>query len=176
MINNQEPVTVPNVDQSPPQGQRKIGRSNTWDPNKWLAIAIKPANLSCTGDATPTSQKLFSSECGEVNQCHNDFIFDIWFYVDIDGTPRPTPFTRPKLTLDLKFINIDGVVKFEKHGHDPNPIYQGAGYPLKPNFGTRFTINTDKNGRLEVSLKLHDSDTGKIVRYSDTIHCTRDCS
>jgi hypothetical protein len=176
MINKKEPITVPDVDQNQPQGQQKFGPRISWNPDFCLGITIKAANLSCTGDATPINQKLFSSECGEVNVCYSDFNFDIWFYVDIDGTPRPTPFTRPKLTLDLLFTDIDGVVKFEKHGYDPNPNYQGAGYPLMPNFGTHFTIISDKEGWLEVNLKLHDSDTGKIVRYTDSIHCTRNCS
>ncbi|MEK4069036.1 hypothetical protein [Peribacillus sp. FSL R5-0717] len=176
MINKKEPITAPEFDQNQPQGQQKLGTRISWSPDICLGITIKPANLSCTGDATPINQKLFSSECGEVNVCYSDFIFDIWYYVDISETPRPNPFIKPKLALDLLFTDIDGVVKFEKHGYDPNPSYQGAGYPLKPNFGTRFRIISDKEGRLEVNLKLHDSDTGKIVRYTDSILCTRNCS
>lgn len=172
----QEPDTIQVVNQSQPLGKRKFGISTTWDPNTLLSITIEPNNSECFGEATPTSQRLFSSACGEVTQCHGEFIFNIWFYVDIEQTPRPSPFTRPKLTLNIKFTNDDGVVKFQKQGTDSNPNYQGAGDPLKPNFGTRFTINSNKNGKLEVKLKLEDSDTGKTVSYSDTIICTKDCS
>ncbi|PEC20560.1 hypothetical protein COM96_18805 [Bacillus cereus] len=159
-----------------PQEQQKLGTRVSWSPDICLTITIKPANLICTGYATPINQKIFSSECGEVNACYSAFIFDIWFHVDISETPRPTPFTMPKLTLDLLFTDIDGVVKFETHGYDPNPSYQGAGNPLQPNFGKRFTIISDKEGRLEVNLELHDSATGKIVRYADSILCTRNCA
>lgn len=176
MINKNDPITVPDVDQNQPQRRQKLGTRMSWSPDICLGITIRPANFDCSGDATPINQKLFSSECGEYNVCYSDFIFDIWFYVDISETPRPNPFTMPKLTLDLLFEDIDGVVQFEQHGYDPNPSYQGAGYPLQPNFGTRFTIISDKEGRLEVNLKLHDSDTGKIVHYTDSIVCTKNCT
>lgn len=170
-------IATPDIDLSQPQELKKSAPGAQWNPDQFLSIAIFPKDSTCFGDATPSYQNLFSSQCGNVEQCGSPFIFDILYHVDADGVSRPTPFTPPKLTLDVKFIDTSGNVVFQKQATDNNPVYRSAGSPLKTTFGTRFTINTTKNGNLQVSLKMHDTDTGKIVRYTDSIKCSIiDCS
>lgn len=170
-------VATPDMDLSQSHGLKKSAPSAQWNPDKFLSIAIFPKDSTCFGDATPSYQNLFSSRCGSVNQCGSIFVFDILYHVDAEGVPRPTPFSPPKLTLDVKFVDTNGNVVFQKQESDNNPVYRGVGSPLKTTFGTRFTINTANNGEFQVNLKMLDSDTGKTVRYTDTIKCNIiDCS
>ncbi|AIQ11506.1 hypothetical protein [Paenibacillus durus] len=170
-------IATPDIDLSQPQERKKSAPGAQWNPDQFLSISIFPKDSTCFGDATPSYQNLFSSGCGNVEQCGSPFIFDILYHVDADGVPRPAPFTPPKLTLDVKFIDTSGSVVFQKQATDNNPVYRSAGSPLKTTFGTRFTINTTKNGKLQVNLKMLDSDTGKMVRYTDSIQCIIiDCS
>jgi hypothetical protein len=54
MINKNDPITVPDVDQ--PQRRQKLGTRMSWSPDICLGITIRPANFDCSGDATPINQ------------------------------------------------------------------------------------------------------------------------
>lgn len=170
-------VAEPDIDQSQLQEPKKVAVSPQWFTDL-LCINIFHDYGNCYGEANPSRQKLFSSDCGQVQNCTTSasFLFNIYFYVDAEGVSRPTPFTPPKLTIDLKFTTIDGAVIFQKQATDNNPVYSSPGHPYQPSFGKNFTINTSKSGKLAVNLKLQDNDSGKVVRYTDTIECIVGCS
>lgn len=144
-----------------------------WSP-ELLGITIRSTLSECVGTADPFSQILFSSACGELNHYCTvpyNFKFDIYFYVDVEGTSRPTPFSPPQLSLDLEFIDQNGNIINHIQEVDTQPTYSTDGAPLGTTFGTRFSINTSDSVTLKVHLEMNDIDTGNRVIYSDTIEC-----
>lgn len=144
-----------------------------WDP-KLLSITITSNMTDCVGTADPYTQTLFSSECGELeHRCDVpfNFEFNIYFHVDVQGDPRPRPYTPPELSIDLKFIDSNGGLIDHIEETDDGPSYGGVGDPLVTTFGTNFSISTTKSLTLQVYLEMNDIDTGEQVIYSDTIEC-----
>lgn len=69
------------------------GNLSMWN-TELLTFTIRSTQSDCVGYATPSTQKLFSSECGQLDHYCTvpvDFEFDIFFHVDVQGDPRPTP-------------------------------------------------------------------------------------
>jgi len=144
-----------------------------WSP-ELLSITIASNMTDCVGTADPYTQTLFSSECGELDhKCDVpvDFDFNIYFHVDVQGDPRPRPYTPPVLSIDLRFIDHNGGLIDHIEETDDGPSYAGDGNPLDTTFGTHFSLNTTASFTLKVHLEMNDIDTGEIVIYSDTIEC-----
>jgi hypothetical protein len=78
------------------------------------------------------------------------------------------------VSIDLQFVVQEGSVDkviFQQNQTDTHPGYGSPGDALKPSFGTKFNISTDKNGKFKVNLQMTDVDTGIHLTYVDEIDC-----
>jgi hypothetical protein len=139
--------------------------------------AIDSKQSGCQGYEIVTGGAKFS-DCGHMEHfCTVPAIFgfNIHFHVDMQGVPRPKPYTPPEVSIDLQFVIQEGGVDkviFQQSQTDTHPVYVAPGYPLQPSFGTKFKISTSKDGKFKVKMHMKDPDTGINLVYDDVIDCT----
>lgn len=141
-----------------------------------LGIALqKVENPRCLGTASPG----FRSRLSQIRDCNGTCggavkeHFKILFHVDAVEIPRPQPFQPPTVSVNLEVLTASGKSKFSKQVSDANPIYQGAGLPLKTNFGQDFIVLLEPGDKLQINLQLNDPSSGVKVIYSDIINIVK---
>jgi hypothetical protein len=97
------------------------------------------------------------------------------FLVDISSTPRPAPFTPPRVSASLAFQGSSGNTN-RSADEDARPVYEGAGRPLSTRFGSFFAMTFTENGPLRMEARLEDPDTRITRVYDDTVQIEADRS
>jgi Domain of unknown function (DUF4157) len=138
----------------------------------FLSVTILSRDAVCIGSATPTNM-LPMSLCNALHFCTKPatFNFNLFFHFDVEGIPRPKPFTDANVSIGIDFTP-DGQTNpsFSKH-QSGKGIYAGPGVPLTTPFGNAFSFTTSKDGTLSVVAKMTDAASGITVTYIDNIRC-----
>ncbi len=149
------------------KGGRKLP---SWTPD-FIAITLLKLGLECVGEANRSRTILYSKRCEpETNTCFSTVRFKALFHFDIDGIPRPQPFTTAQVSAHFDFVTDDGKKTFTADRADPDAKYDGPGAPLKTLFDEKFDVDTTKKtGVLTVNLSMKDKSSGINLVYNDQI-------
>ncbi len=116
---------------------------------------------------------VYQGPAGQASQL--PFRCRVEFLVDFSSTPRPAPFTPPRVSASLAFRSVSGNT-IRSANEDARPVYAGAGRPLSTRFGSFLDMTFTENGPLKMEARLEDPDTRITRVYDDTIQIEADRS
>lgn len=144
--------------------------ASAWSSNL-LYIGLNSDRTDCFGLAQPGLVETYSS-CGSPVTppfCQTARVpFEVEFLVDRINRPRPTPFTPPRVSVYMVFIEAGGQRRIIANVSDSAPRYLGPNLALAPSFGKDFPVGTAESGALTVNIALRDS-SGVNIIFNDTI-------